>query len=97
MTSNGAMDFPHTFAGSAVGSRMNVVAVLQCWDPGHELHLFKSINDGMCFLVEGIVSGANEICTFMQATLIRHFPVPILNWMVFQRFSIMSLLHGNLC
>ena len=79
MTSNGAMDFPHTFAGSAVGSRMNVVAVLQCWDPGHELHLFKSINDGMCFLVEGIVSGANEVCTFMQATLKRHFPVPILH------------------
>ena len=38
----------------------------------------KSVNDGMNFLVEGVVAGANDLCTFMRAKLLKHFPIPVL-------------------
>ena len=52
--------FPQTFAETSLGSRINVVGRLQCWDPEYEVHLFRAIHDGMSFLVEGIVRSANE-------------------------------------
>ena len=72
------MGFLQTFADTLVGSTINVVGRLLCWDAGHEAHLFKAVNDGVNFLVEGVVDGANDKCTFMRATLLRHYPIPVL-------------------
>ena len=68
--------FPHTFADFSPGDRVNVAGRLQCWDNSHDAHLFKALNDGLHFLVEGLISGANDLCTFMNAQLRQQFSSP---------------------
>ena len=70
--------FPHTFADHLPGDKIHVVGRLRVWDGEHERHMFQSLNDKVMFFVEGLIDGLCECCTFMQATLKQHYPVPIL-------------------
>ena len=66
------------FAGSDVGSKMNVVAQLRCWDPSHETHLFAAIPGDQSFSVCGLLDGSGDVYTFMHATLKQQYPRPVL-------------------
>lgn len=59
-----AMDFPMRFSSTDVGSKMNLVSRLHCWDPGHDLHLFESVPDGVFFTMSGLLDGDGDYYPF---------------------------------
>ena len=73
-----AMEFPMMFSSTDVGSKMNLVSKLRCWDPGHDLHLFESIPDGVLFTISGLLDGDGDIYSFLGATLVKQYPRPAL-------------------
>ena len=75
-----AMDlvFPMRFANTDVGDRIHVVSYLRCLDPDHEAHLFQSIPDDVMFHVSGLIEGNGDVYTFLNASMVKSFPKPVL-------------------
>lgn len=72
------LDFPMRFANNDVGARIHVVSYLRCLDPDHEAHLFQSIPDDVMFHVSGLIEGNGDVYTFLNASMVKSFPKPVL-------------------
>ena len=71
------LELPVTFGECGIGSRINLVARLKCWDPSHEAHWLSSNHDGVSFLACGLLDGSGDTYSLLNAEFRRQFPVPL--------------------
>ena len=72
------LELPAAFGDINIGSRINLVARLLCWDPCHDGHRFQALHDGTSFLAAGLLDGSGEKYTLLNGEFRRQYPVPVI-------------------
>eukprot|EP00435_Cladocopium_sp_Y103_P038777 s2524_g10.t1 len=60
------------------GGRIDVLALIQCFDPSHDCHLCSALPSGARFGFRGLVNGNHGKFSALNAVLKRQYPTPLL-------------------